>query len=621
MIHDARGRVVRLIGSLQNITEQKMFERQLMDAKSRAEDDAARLGFALDTGKGAAWEVDLTTETLVNGEGLGRLGNRSVVADDIRTMSEAFVYPADRPLIMKFIADLRTGRVSEIEYRLAKADGSIGWVRTIGRARGINREKQTAERLIFLSTDITERKRAEQEFGQSMKQAAASLRSKRSLLAAIARDIGVKDANVSAPRDGDIEPIKVSDVTNFSDLYDRLSALLAEIEARDQALVGAVESLRGARATAEQANLAKSQFLAMMSHELRTPLNAVIGYAEILEEDLASEGKQDAADDARRIYKAARNLLELINEVLDFSKIEAGRMEIKPEPCEAKEILLTAVETVRHLAQSNGNALDVKLDPAIGQMVLDEARLRQCLLNLLSNACKFTENGRVSLRAELKDGMLVVDVVDTGCGISEEEGKRLFQPFAQIDNSLTRKKDGTGLGLVITRRLAELMGGDLSFISEPGKGSTFTLRVATHALEAQIEDTGGDGPIIAVIEDDGHACDLVRRTLTQLPVRVRIARTAMCGVRIVSEAKPSLIVLDIHLPDGSGWDLLAQFKADPFLADVPVLVQTIDDDRTRALAMGACEHVRKPIDRERLLELASRYALDPNAPPTDQAAA
>jgi signal transduction histidine kinase/ActR/RegA family two-component response regulator len=622
MIQDARGRIVRLVGALQNITAQKTSERDLTEAKARAEDDAARLGFALEAGKGAAWEIDLTKETIVNGEGLGKLGWRAVTEDDIRTMSDAFVYQADRPLILKFIEGLRTGRIAEIEYRLAKPDGSLGWVRTIGRARGIDKEKQTAERLIFLSTDITERKRAEQEFGQSMKQAAASLKSKRSLLAAIARDIGVDETTAPAlAPDAEIETLRVDDVTNFSDLYDRLSALLSEIDARDQALVGAVESLRNARSAAEQANLAKSQFLAMMSHELRTPLNAVIGYAEILEEDLVGDGKDDGAADARKIYRAARNLLELINEVLDFSKIEAGRMEIKPEPVEVKPILLNALETVRHLAETHGNTLDAKLDPAIDLMVLDEARLRQCLLNLLSNACKFTENGRVSLRAEVKDGMLVMDVVDTGCGISAEEGVRLFQPFAQVDNSHTRKKDGTGLGLVITRRLAELMGGDLNFISEPGKGSTFTLRVSTDQLGAEIDDTGGDFPIIAVIEDDNHACELVRRTLAHLPVRVRTARTAQGGVRMLAELKPALIVLDIHLPDGSGWDLLAQFKADPMLADVPVLVQTIDDDRTRALAMGACEHVRKPIDRDRLLELAQRHALNPDAPPTDQAAA
>ncbi|HVY04020.1 MAG TPA: ATP-binding protein, partial [Caulobacterales bacterium] len=332
-------------------------------------------------------------------------------------------------------------------------------------------------------------------------------------------------------------------------------------------LVSSVNLNRQQRQAAEQASQAKSQFLATMSHELRTPLNAVIGYAEILEEDLGAEGKVDSAADAARIRSAARNLLGLINEVLDFSKIEAGRMDIVEAPVDAGALAGEVIETCRHIAAANQSVIETNIAEDIGTVLTDGPRLRQCLLNLVSNACKFTTDGKVTVSARVEtDGVLEFlhfDVADTGCGIAEDQAKRLFQPFVQADGSFTRKQGGTGLGLVITRKLAQLMGGDVTFVSEAGRGSTFSLKVNVgrpHIREAEMKS---EGPLVVVIEDEAAARDLICRALARLPFRVRCASSAAEGMQFASEEPAALIVLDIYLPDRSGWDLLADLKADP----------------------------------------------------------
>ena len=377
-----------------------------------------------------------------------------------------------------------------------------------------------------------------------------------------------------------------------------------------------------ARHVAEEASVAKSQFLATMSHELRTPLNAIIGYAEILEEDLDDQPERADPDDARRIRRAARHLLTLINEVLDLSKIESGRLEMISGPVDIGALLRDVEETVRPIGSGNGNRVALDVVGAIPMLDTDGARLKQCLLNLATNACKFTRNGRITIRAglEMRNGasMLEVAVIDTGIGIKPEDQGRLFSPFVQVDGSETRAQDGTGLGLVITRKLARAMGGDVSMISTPGVGSTFTLTVKATPIAAKPAPAIEAGPTVLVIEDDPTARDLTCRALARLSFNVCATASASEGLAWLEEHKPDLVILDIHLPDMSGWSVLERIKTMRGGAALPVLVVTVDDDRQRALALGACEHMVKPVDRDRLTAAAVRYAL-PKQPSTSLA--
>jgi signal transduction histidine kinase len=262
---------------------------------------------------------------------------------------------------------------------------------------------------------------------------------------------------------------------------------VALIEAREQAN-RAREAAEAAAEEAHQANAAKSQFLANMSHELRTPLNAIIGYAEMMIEDAEDEGETGDVEDLGKIRGAGTHLLGLINNVLDLSKVEVGRVDLDPQPVDVGALLDAVVSTARPLVEQNGNRLVVG-DGAFGTITTDEIRLRQVVLNLLSNAGKFTRDGTVTLAARrIEGGALTVSVADTGIGMAPEQVGRLFQPFVQADASTTREYGGTGLGLAISRRLARLLGGDVTVESAPGEGSVFTVTVPDLAAPL-----GGDG--------------------------------------------------------------------------------------------------------------------------------
>jgi signal transduction histidine kinase len=242
-------------------------------------------------------------------------------------------------------------------------------------------------------------------------------------------------------------------------------------------LLKSLASQVAARRVAEAASATKTQFLTTMSHELRTPLNAVIGYAEILDEDLAALHADAPREDARRIGAAGRHLLALIDDVLDMSRIESGALSIEPVDTDILALLREVQATVRPLADARGNEIALVTPPHIPLAYVDGVKLRQCLFNLASNACKFTQNGRITMQVEASDDRIAFKIADTGVGIDPAVLPRLFEAFVQSDNSITRKFGGTGLGLAITRRLARLMGGDVRVDSVPAKGSTFTLWV------------------------------------------------------------------------------------------------------------------------------------------------
>ncbi len=380
-----------------------------------------------------------------------------------------------------------------------------------------------------------------------------------------------------------------------------------------------ISELLAARREAEAANSAKSQFLASMSHELRTPLNAIIGYSEMLQEDLTAEGMGNHVADLEKIHAAGRHLLTLINDVLDLSKIEAGKMELHIETFDVTETLNAVAATIRPLVEKNGNELVLKLTHDLGTMRADQTRVRQVLLNLLSNASKFTERGSITLGARRNAESFELTVRDTGIGMTPEQMGRLFQAFSQAEASTSSKYGGTGLGLAISKKFCEMMGGSVTVDSTPGVGTCFTVVLPAVAAEpgnrelrnqagesADISDASALGTIL-IVDDDPAARTLLQRMLIREGFKVLEAPDGETGIKLAREHRPDAITLDVMMPVQDGWSVLAALKNDPELAGIPVVMVTIVDDQNLGFALGAADYVTKPIDRRRLAAVLKRY--------------
>ena len=377
--------------------------------------------------------------------------------------------------------------------------------------------------------------------------------------------------------------------------------------------------LEEARELSEVANRTKSQFLANMSHELRTPLNAIIGYSEILQEDAADNGQEQIVPDLKKIEGAGRHLLGLINDILDLSKVEAGKMDVFIEDVDISSLLDEVKSIITPLVAKNGNRLDLRIGDSLGNMRTDRTKVKQCLLNVLSNANKFTQDGLLTvevLRLEKVRPTIQMTISDTGIGMSEEQLGRLFQAFSQADASTTKKFGGTGLGLAITRHFCRLLGGDISVVSRIGEGSTFTIvlpdevaypersEIPIDLVQESESAYNGKSPItVLVVDDDPASRDLLTTNLRREGYQTVQARGGDEALELALKLKPDAITLDVLMPKTDGWTVLGALKANPKLRDIPVIMVTVAPDRGIGLSLGAAEVMNKPVDRAGLMSL------------------
>ncbi|MEM1418732.1 MAG: response regulator, partial [Myxococcota bacterium] len=424
---------------------------------------------------------------------------------------------------------------------------------------------------------------------------------------------------------GDFQtPIRAeSDAAEVRYLAEALETARQEIADAIQAQQESEMELAEALHSAMEATRVKSQFLANMSHELRTPMNAILGYSEMLVEECEDEGDEDYIPDLRKIHRAGHHLLALINDILDLSKVEAGKMEIFIEDFSVLQLVTDVYETVRPLVEKNGNALVVELAQNVDRMQTDQTRVRQILLNLLSNAAKFTKDGTVTLGVRRDRGDLHFSVADTGIGMTPDQMIGLFEAFTQADASTTREYGGTGLGLALCRQFAQLLGGRMEVESMAGEGSVFTVvlprrgrkhKTSTSRMrvvpmgELSGELDGGTGRVL-LIDDDARASALIQGTLAKAGYEVEHASDGPTGLAAAARKRPDVIVLDVLLPGERGFDILGELKAEPSLADVPVVLVTMDGERSLGVALGATDYVdkpEKPVDVERITGVVDR---------------
>ncbi|HTX19627.1 MAG TPA: response regulator [Bacteroidota bacterium] len=393
----------------------------------------------------------------------------------------------------------------------------------------------------------------------------------------------------------------------------------------------------------EKAYRVKSEFLASMSHELRTPLNSIIGFSSVL---LGPNGDPLTPDQHMALEKVLRNgkhLLQLINDILDFSKLESGRMTVNIETDEVANVVANSLAAIEGLTRGKEIALRQNIGENLKVLKTDVLKVKQILVNLLSNAAKFTEKGEILITVTQKNGIVAFSVKDSGIGIEQKNYGKVFEEFQQIDNSNTRKYKGTGLGLPISRRLAILLGGDLTVESEFGKGSTFTLAIPSEYPEEirEKQETPaapnatppapvtqppppparprsatpptapkvvGSGPRVLCIDDDPDVIEILMKYLVPEGYSVVGANSGDEGIRLAHDEKPSLITLDIMMPQKDGWQVLRELKADDALKDVPVIIHSIIDNKPLAISLGAIDVLTKPAEPKRLLALVQRVA-------------
>ena len=393
----------------------------------------------------------------------------------------------------------------------------------------------------------------------------------------------------------------------FSRMSDEVNGL---IDAR-------TSEMETARDEARDASDQKTKFFANMSHELRTPLNAILGYGEMLYEDCEDLGYDDLLPDLKKITSSGTHLLSLINNILDLSKIEAGKMELFVTSFEIENMVQTIKDVSEPLAAKNDNGFVINLDGAMGSMSQDETKLRQCLTNFLSNGFKFTKNGTVTLdvKSRMNGDVEFIDfaVIDTGAGMSPEGVAKVFEEYTQAERSTSANYGGTGLGLPISKKFAEMMGGDVVVTSEEGVGSVFTMSVPRECpeynedeVESSVINLDDQDNLVVLVDDDVAMHDLIKRTISKLNLTLLGATNSEKGMELIREVKPKLILLDVLMPGRDGWSLLKECKTDQELKDIPVIMISQLNQSNLASSLGANDYLTKPIDRTHFINTLKR---------------
>ena len=440
-----------------------------------------------------------------------------------------------------------------------------------------------------------------------------------------------KMSSLADQLDGSARTLILNDIKKMKDLADNSDRNASEEASVELMLVafsrmsdevgGLIDARTGemetARDEARDASDQKTKFFANMSHELRTPLNAILGYGEMLYEDCEDLGYDDLLPDLKKITSSGSHLLSLINNILDLSKIEAGKMELFITSFEIENMVETIKNISEPLAAKNDNAFVVNFDGAMGSMSQDETKLRQCLTNFLSNGFKFTKNGTVTLdvRARSVEGVEFIDfaVIDTGAGMSAEGVAKVFEEYTQAERSTSANHGGTGLGLPISKKFAEMMGGEVVLTSEEGVGSVFTLSVPRECSEYNEDDVDSniinldaDDNLVVLVDDDVAMHDLIKRTISKLNLTLIGATNSEKGMELIREVKPKLILLDVLMPGRDGWSLLKECKTDKELKEIPVIMISQLNQSNLAASLGANDYLTKPIDRSHFVNTVQR---------------
>jgi PAS domain S-box-containing protein len=557
---DEQGQYSGTLSMFTDITERRQIEKQLRNNEAKMV-EAQRLAHF------GNWELDLQTEAITWSEETFRLfGFDPKQPEPSYEQLLAVIHPEDVDKFTKNYEQISTtSKLYEFEYRIILPDGSIRYIYEWGTPKP---DQQGQIIKIFgTALDITERKQAELEREQA------------------------------------------------------LTDLTAERASLAQRVIERTAELTIANSELERAVRLKDEFLANMSHELRTPLNAILGQAEILQEYLFGNLSPKQTQSIQTIESSARHLLSLINDILDVAKIEAGQLEIKIEPCSAEEICYASLDFIKQSAIKKKLTLVTNFDSTVTMIQADQRRLKQILVNLLSNAMKFTPSGgKIGLDLVGNQLEQQVDFIvwDTGIGIPPEKQALLFQPFVQLDSKLSREYEGTGLGLALVQRLTQLHGGQVTLVSEVNKGSRITITLPWQELDSyqkpekvaediQINYTvkpTGQSPLILVVDDNKDSVMTISDFLQFKGYQVMSAYNGIEAIEQARKKLPELILMDIQMPHLDGLETIQQFRADSQLAHIPIIAITAlarPEDKKRCLEAGANNYLSKPLNLKQLM--------------------